>query len=98
MRNGMRDGLMPPKILLAQVAEQTEDIAKQKAEETPFAQPINNFPKEFSDADKTRLRAEVLAAIRDQVLADLRDLCKVCARGIRAERSHRNWHLGVAAG
>lgn len=68
MRKGMRDGLMPPKILLVQVAEQTEEIAKQKAEETPFAQPINNFPKEFSDADKTRLRAEVLAAIHDQVL------------------------------
>src|SRR6476469_4806016 len=68
MRKGMRDRLMPPKILLVQVAEQTEEIAKQKAEETPFAQPINNFPKEFSDADKTRLRAEVLAAIREQVL------------------------------
>jgi uncharacterized protein (DUF885 family) len=68
MRKGMRDRLMPPKILLVQVAEQTEEIAKQKAEETPFAQPINNFPKEFSDADKTRLRAEVLAAIHDQVL------------------------------
>jgi uncharacterized protein (DUF885 family) len=68
MRKGMRDRLMPPKILLVQVAEQTEEIAKQKAEETPFAQPINNFPKEFSEADKTRLRAEVLAAIHDQVL------------------------------
>ena len=68
MRKGMRDRLMPPKILLVQVAEQTEEIAKQKAEETPFAQPINNFPKEFSDADKSRLRAGVLAAIHDQVL------------------------------
>jgi uncharacterized protein (DUF885 family) len=68
MRKGMRDGLMPPKILLVQVAEQTEEIAKQKAEETPFAQPINSFPKEFTDADKTRLRAGVLAAIHDQVL------------------------------
>jgi uncharacterized protein (DUF885 family) len=68
MRKGMRDRLMPPKILLVQVAEQTEEIAKQKAEETPFAQPINSFPKEFPDADKTRLRAEVLAAIHDQVL------------------------------
>ncbi len=68
MRKGMRDGLMPPKILLVQVAEQTEEIAKQKAEETPFAQPTHNFPKEFSEADKSRLRAAVLAAVRDQVL------------------------------
>ncbi|HBB86691.1 MAG TPA: DUF885 domain-containing protein [Blastocatellia bacterium] len=68
MRKGMRDGLMPPKILLVQVAEQAEEIAKQKAEETPFAQPTTNFPKEFSEADRTRLRAGVLAAIRDSTL------------------------------
>lgn len=68
MRKGMLDGLMPPRILLVQVAEQAEEIAKQKAEETPFAQPANNFPKEFSEAERDRLRAGVLAAIRDQVL------------------------------
>src|SRR5882724_4751338 len=68
MRKGMKDGLMPPRILLVQVAEQTEGIARQKPEETPFAQPANNFPKEFSPADHTRLRAGVIAAIRDQVL------------------------------
>jgi uncharacterized protein (DUF885 family) len=68
MRKGMRDGLMPPRILLVQVADQSEEIARQKAEETPFAQPTNNFPKEFAEADKVRLRAGVLAAIHDQVL------------------------------
>jgi uncharacterized protein (DUF885 family) len=68
MRNGMKDGLMPPGILLVQVAEQAEEIAKQKSEETPFAQPTNNFPKEFSEAERARLRAGVLAAISDQVL------------------------------
>src|SRR6266851_3154816 len=68
MRKGMADGLMPPRILLVQVAEQAEDIAKQKAEETPFAQPTNNFPKKFSEAERDRLRVGVLAAIRDQVL------------------------------
>ncbi len=68
MRNGMRDGLMPPRILLVQVAEQAGEIAKQKAEETPFAQPTNAFPKEFSEAERARLRAGVLAAISEQVL------------------------------
>ena len=68
MRKGMKDGLMPPRILLLQVAEQTEGIAKQKPEETPFAQPTTNFPKEFSEADRDRLRASIIAAIRDQVL------------------------------
>ncbi len=68
MRKGMKDRLMPPRILLLQVAAQTEGIARQKPEETPFAQPANNFPKEFSEADRKRLRASVIAAIRDQVL------------------------------
>lgn len=68
MRKGMRDQLMPPRILLTQVATQTAAIAKQKPEESPFAQPLNNFPKEFSEADRKRLRDAVLAAIRVQVL------------------------------
>jgi uncharacterized protein (DUF885 family) len=68
MRNGMRDGLMPPRILLLQVAEQAEGIANQKAEDTPFAQPTTNFPKEFSQTDRDRLRAGVVNAIHDQVL------------------------------
>ncbi len=68
MRNGTRDGLMPPQILLVQVAEQTEGIVNQKAEDTPFAQPTAKFPKEFSQADRDRLRAGIVNAIRDQVL------------------------------
>ncbi|MBC7932165.1 MAG: DUF885 family protein [Rubrivivax sp.] len=68
MRKGMRDQLMPPRILLTQVAAQTETIAKQKAEESPFAGPLKKFPKEFSDADRKRLGDAVLAAIRNQVL------------------------------
>src|SRR5207302_4532330 len=68
MRKGMKDGLMPPRILLLQVAAQTEGIAKQNPEETPFAQPAANFPKEFSESDRKRLRASVIDVIRDQVL------------------------------
>jgi len=68
MRKGMTNKLMPPKILLVQVSEQAESIAKQQPEETPYAQPIDKFPKDFSEADKKRLREGVIAAIRDQVL------------------------------
>ena len=68
MRKGMRDKLMPPKILLPLVAEQAENIVKQKPEETPFALPLAKFPKELSAADQQRLRDGVITAIRDQVL------------------------------
>src|SRR5215469_18950845 len=68
MRKGMADHLMPPKFLLEKVVEQTKSIASEAPEDTPFAQPFANFPKSFSDADKTRLKTAGLASIRDQVL------------------------------
>jgi uncharacterized protein (DUF885 family) len=68
MRKGMKDNLMPPQILLMQVAEQAENIAKLKPEDTPFAEPLKNFPKDFSEADKKRISDALLAAVRDSAL------------------------------
>ena len=68
MRKGMADGLMPPRFLLEKVVVQAEGIARQKPEETPFAEPLSKFPKEISEADQKRLREEFLGAIRDSVL------------------------------
>ncbi len=68
MRKGMANGLMPPKFLLEKVVDQTNGIATQPPDKTPFAQPFNSFPANFSEADKTRLKAAGLAAIKDDVL------------------------------
>ncbi|MDP9268083.1 MAG: DUF885 domain-containing protein [Acidobacteriota bacterium] len=68
MRNGMRDQLMPPKFLLLKVADQSDRIAKQTPEQSPFAMPLKKFPATFSAADKQRLSAGVLGAIKDSVL------------------------------
>ena len=68
MRKGMGEGLMPPKILLVQAAKQANGLATQKPEDSPFAIPTTKFPKEFSAGDQERLRAGVLAALRDSVL------------------------------
>jgi uncharacterized protein (DUF885 family) len=67
MRNGMRDGLMPPRFLLPKIVRQCDDIADAKPADSPFAQPLSHFPATFSEADKTRLRTDILAAIRDDV-------------------------------
>ncbi len=67
MRMGMKDGRMPPKFLLEKVVTQAQSIGESKPEESPFAQPINKFPDGISEADRTRLRGEIIAAIRDQV-------------------------------
>jgi len=68
MRKGMANGLMPPKFLLEKVVDQTNGIATLAPDQTPFAQPFNNFPASFSAADKTRLKTAGLAAIKDNVL------------------------------
>ncbi len=68
MRNGMADGLMPPRFLLEKVVAQAENLARQKSEESPFAQPLSKFPKEIPEADQKRIREEYLGAIRDSVL------------------------------
>ena len=68
MRKGMADGLMPPKLLLEQVVEQSNGIATTAAEKTPFAQPFDKFPDVVPEADRKRLRDAGIAAIHDEVL------------------------------
>jgi uncharacterized protein (DUF885 family) len=68
MRKGMAEGLMPARMLLEQVVTQSERLATQKPEESPFAQPFAKFPAGVSEADQKRLREARMAAIRDSVL------------------------------
>ena len=67
MRKGMADKLMPPRILLEQVARQSAKIGDATPEENPFFEPAKKIPTTFSDADKARIRAQMLGAIRDGV-------------------------------
>jgi uncharacterized protein (DUF885 family) len=67
MRKGMADKLMPPRILLEQVARQAAKIGEVSPEDNPFFEPSKKIPAAFSDADKARIREEMLAAIRDGV-------------------------------
>ena len=67
MRNGMRDGLMPPRFLLGKIAGQCKEIAETKPEQSPLAQPLTKFPASFSEPDRKRLREAILEAIRKDV-------------------------------
>ncbi len=66
-RQGMKDGLVPPKFLLELSAKQCQKIADAAGEASPFATPIKKMPASFSDADKKRLTEAILAAIDNQV-------------------------------
>ncbi|MBC7684601.1 MAG: DUF885 domain-containing protein [Bdellovibrionales bacterium] len=68
MQNGMRDKLMPPKFLIPKIAAQSRAMSIQKAEESPFAMPLKQFPATFSEVDKKRLSVGVLDAIRKDVI------------------------------
>jgi uncharacterized protein (DUF885 family) len=68
MRAGMAAGLMPPKFLLEKVVAQSEGIAATPPEKSPFAAPLAKFPKEVPEAEQARIRAAMLAAIRDSLL------------------------------
>ncbi len=68
MRKGMAAGLMPPKILLEKVVTQANGIATTAAEQSPFAQPFDQFPDTISESDRKRLREAGLAAVRDTVI------------------------------
>lgn len=67
MRKGMADHIIPPKILLAQVAKQARTIANTKPEDSPFMEPAKKIPVSFSDADKARLQQQMLEAVRNRV-------------------------------
>ncbi|RAO77092.1 DUF885 domain-containing protein [Dyella jiangningensis] len=66
-RQGMKDGMMPPKYLLDKVVVQIDSIAKPAGMDSVFAEPLKHFPKSVSAADQKRLHDAILAAIDQQV-------------------------------
>jgi len=63
MKQGEKDGLMPPKFLLEKLPGQCDGIIAAN----PFLEPTKKFPKEFSDQDKKRLTDEITKAVNDDV-------------------------------
>src|SRR5438067_7671110 len=63
MRQGLKDGLMPPKIVLEKLPGQCDGIIAAN----PFLQPAKKFPAEFSEQDKKRLTDELTKAVNDDV-------------------------------
>jgi uncharacterized protein (DUF885 family) len=65
MRQGEKDHLMPPKIVVEKLPGQCDGIIAAN----PFLEPTKKFPKEFSEQDKKRLTDEITKAINDDVLS-----------------------------
>jgi uncharacterized protein (DUF885 family) len=67
MRQGMADHLMPPRYLLEKVGAQSEDIATKPLASSPFAEPLQKFPKDLSSADQARITLANHGAIHNEV-------------------------------
>ena len=68
MRKGMAEGMMPPKFLLEKAVAQTEGLAANAPEKSPFAAPLERFPEAVPEKDRARIREALLGAVRDRVL------------------------------
>jgi uncharacterized protein (DUF885 family) len=63
LRQGEKDGLMPPKLVLEKLPGQCDGIIAAN----PFLLPAKKFPAEFSEQDKKRLTDEITKAVDDNV-------------------------------
>jgi len=63
MRQGEKDGLMPPKLVVEKLPAQCDGIISSN----PFIGPTKKFPADFSEDDKRRLTVEMTKAINDDV-------------------------------
>jgi uncharacterized protein (DUF885 family) len=64
LRAGMKDGLMPAKLVVAQLPGQCEGIISAD----PFLLPTKKMPASFSDADKQRLTTAITKVATEEVL------------------------------
>ena len=64
MRQGEKDRLMPPKLVLEKLPGQCDGIIAAN----PFLEPTKKFPAEFSEQDKKRLTDEITKAVNDDVI------------------------------
>jgi uncharacterized protein (DUF885 family) len=74
MRQGEKDGLMPPRYLLEMTIKQCQAIGDPKGAANVFAGPVAHIPAEFSDADRHRLQTEILRAVDSKVRPAYRKL------------------------
>ena len=65
---GADEGRVQVQYLMEKALVQTQALANQKPEESPFALPLKKFPKTVSAAEQKRISSEMLDAISTNVL------------------------------
>lgn len=68
MRDGMKQGIVQPRVVMEKVIPQLDALVADKAEDTLFWQPIADMPEDFSAEDRDALTAEYRQIINEEVL------------------------------
>jgi uncharacterized protein (DUF885 family) len=74
MREGIKTGMVQPKVLMVKVLPQLNELVKDKTEESIFWMPIKNMPTTFSAADKKRLTEQYRKMISEKVTPSIKSL------------------------
>jgi uncharacterized protein (DUF885 family) len=67
MRDGLRDGRIPPKYLLEKVSSQAQEIADDPLDKSPFTEPLRKFPDSIPENDRKQLRDGIENAVKNEV-------------------------------
>jgi uncharacterized protein (DUF885 family) len=67
MREGIKTGVVMPRALMEDVIPQLDALIKDKPEESLFWGPITSMPKEFPEAERTRLTEAFRKLILEQI-------------------------------
>ena len=68
LRQGMKDGIVQPKLVVNNMIGQFDNLIKEGVEGSTFYGPVKKFPDVVSAADRTRLRAAYAVQIRDVIV------------------------------
>ena len=67
-RQGMKDGIVQPRLVVDNVIGQLDNLIKEGIEGSTFYGPVKTFPANIATADQTRLRAAYAAQIGDVIV------------------------------
>jgi uncharacterized protein (DUF885 family) len=67
MRQGLRTGIVQPRLVMENVLEQLDALLAEGIEGSSFYKPVTAFPAAIGASDQARLRAAYAASVRDEI-------------------------------
>jgi uncharacterized protein (DUF885 family) len=76
MREGIKKGMMPPKIILEHIPKTIESLIAEDINDSKLYEPFKKYPQVLSEAEKQRLTETGRAAIKESVRPAYQELLK----------------------